>query len=231
MKKRKSPVIAVRKQPRQARSTLLVAAVLEAAVRVLSSEGAGRFTMARVAEKAGVSVGSLYQYFPNKEAILFRLQTDEWQQTTGLLERILADSSLPPPERLRSAVRTFFRSECDEAQLRVALADAAPLYRDAPETRAHRKKATRGVLAFMREVLPGLGAKEHAFAVDVIATAMSAIGEKISEQGRSRAEVDAFAAAMGDMFCSFLDGLARRATHAGHPGTGHTSRKSASTYP
>jgi tetracycline repressor-like protein len=66
-----------RKAPQQARSNELVAAVLEAAIQVLVKEGAQRFTMARVAERAGVSVGSLYQYFPNKAAILFRLQSAE----------------------------------------------------------------------------------------------------------------------------------------------------------
>ena len=53
-----------------------MAAILEAAIQVLHKEGAARFTMARVAAKAGVSVGSLYQYFPNKAALLFRLQSD-----------------------------------------------------------------------------------------------------------------------------------------------------------
>ena len=74
MAERSSPSISTRKQPKQARATDLVAAILEAAVQVLASEGAQRFTTTRVAEKAGVSVGSLYQYFPNKAAILFRLQ-------------------------------------------------------------------------------------------------------------------------------------------------------------
>ena len=85
--------ISSRKQPKQARSAELVAAILEAAVQVLAKEGAQRFTTARVAEKAGVSVGSLYQYFPNKAAILFRLQSDEWRQTTRLLRGILADAA------------------------------------------------------------------------------------------------------------------------------------------
>ncbi len=69
----RSPRISSRKQPKQARANDLVAAVLDAAVQVLSTDGATRFTTARVAERAGVSVGSLYQYFPNKAAILFRL--------------------------------------------------------------------------------------------------------------------------------------------------------------
>src|SRR4051794_5977273 len=114
MTERPSPRLSSRKQPRQARSTELVSAILEAAVQVLAKEGAGRFTTARVAEKAGVSVGSVYQYFPNKAAILFRLQSDEWRQTPRLLRAILEDGDRPPFERLRALVHAFIRSECEE---------------------------------------------------------------------------------------------------------------------
>src|SRR3954454_24787492 len=96
MADRRSRSVSSRKQPQQARSNELVAAILNAAVQVLAKEGAQRFTTARVAERAGVSVGSLYQYFPNKAAILFRLQSDEWRRTSELLAGILA---VPPPER------------------------------------------------------------------------------------------------------------------------------------
>ena len=89
MPDRPSLGISKRKQPRQARSSDLVAAVLEAATQVLGEVGAERFTTARVAERAGVSIGSLYQYFPNKAAILFQLQSDEWRDTTALLAGIL----------------------------------------------------------------------------------------------------------------------------------------------
>lgn len=80
MTSRSTPRISSRKQPRQARSTALVTAILEAAIQVLAEEGAPRFTTARVAERAGVSVGSVYQYFPNKASILFQLQLEEWQR-------------------------------------------------------------------------------------------------------------------------------------------------------
>src|SRR5215468_2364179 len=128
MTARRSARISSRKQPQQARSAGLVAAILEAAVQVLTKEGAQRFTAARVAERAGVSIGSLYQYFPNKAAILFRLQSDEWRQTTDLLSSILEDTGKPPQERLRALVHAFIRSECEEAAVRGALDDAAPLY-------------------------------------------------------------------------------------------------------
>src|SRR4051794_19086778 len=154
MTDRRSPSVSSRKRPKQARSSELVAAILEAAVQVLAKEGAQRFTTARVAEKAGVSVGSLYQYFPNKAAILFRLQSDEWRQTTELLGGILEDVRRPPLERLRTLVHAFIRSECDEAAVRVALDDAAPLYRDAPEAHEARASGERTVAVFMREALP-----------------------------------------------------------------------------
>src|SRR6185369_11226747 len=136
MPPRRIPQIASRKDPQQARSTELVAAILQAAIQVLAKEGAHRFTTARVAAKAGVSVGSVYQYFPNKAAILFKLQSNEWQQTTQMLRNILEDVRNPPLDRLRAVVHAFVRSECDEAGMRVALDDAAPLYRDAPEAQA-----------------------------------------------------------------------------------------------
>ena len=136
MTERRNAPISSRKQPKQARSAELVAAILEAAIQVLAKEGAQRFTTARVAEKAGVSVGSLYQYFPNKAAILFRLQSDEWQQTSELLRGILADTATPPLDRLRALVHAFIRSECDEAAVRVALDEAR--FRDHPLV-GHRK--------------------------------------------------------------------------------------------
>jgi AcrR family transcriptional regulator len=204
MARRRKPVISPRKQPRQARSTQLVADVLEAAVRVLVREGAHRFTTARVAEATGISVGSLYQYFPNKEAILFRLQAEEWRQTLDQLERILGDSAVAPLERLQAAVRTFFISECEEAAFRSALEEAAPLYREAPESLAHAEEGRQLLERFMKEALPGASSRERVFAADLIGTVMSSVGKAVSSQNRSRAEVDDLAVAIGEMFTAYL---------------------------
>lgn len=210
MKKPASPVIAARKRPRQGRSTQLVADVLEAALRVLARDGAQKFSTVRVAEEAGVSVGSLYQYFPNKEAILFRLQTDEWRDTGELLREILHDPARPPLERLRRAVRTFFLSEREEAELRAALGDAASLYRAAPETRAQREAALGYGLELLAEALPGVPAPERALAADVLMTSLSAIGKRLSEESRSRAQTEAWADVVGDMLVHYLTTLAEK---------------------
>lgn len=207
MNDRRKPLISLRKQPKQARSSELMAVILEAAAQVLAKEGAQRFTTARVAEKAGVSVGSLYQYFPNKAAILFRLQSDEWRQTSELLSGILADMEKPPLQRLQVLVHAFIRSECDEAQMRVALDDAAPLYRDAPEAREARASAEGAFAAYLEEVLPAASPAIRALAGDLITTTLSSVGKSFSESPRTDAEIDAFAAAMGEMFCAYLCSL------------------------
>jgi AcrR family transcriptional regulator len=209
MTDRRSPRISSRKQPQQARSADLVATILEAAVQVLAKEGAQRFTTARVAEKAGVSIGSLYQYFPNKAAILFRLQSDEWRQTTEMLSAILEDVRRPPLERLRTLVHAFVRSECEEAGMRVALNDAAPLYRDAPEAQEARASGERTVQVFMREALPGASEAARRLAGDLITTTLSEVGKQFSESPRTPAEIEAYADAMADMFCAYLGSFDR----------------------
>ncbi len=208
MTDRRNAPIATRKQPRQARSTRLVEDVLQAAIQVLASEGAQRFTMARVAERAGVSVGSLYQYFPNKASVLFRLQHDEWRQTHDMLCAILQDTQKTPPERLRTAVHAFIRSECDEAPMRIALDDAAPLYRDAPEAQDVKAEGNRAFSAFMREALPDVSDATHALACQLILTTLTTGGKAFSETARTPAEIDAYSAAMADMFCAYLAHLA-----------------------
>ncbi|RUU11015.1 TetR/AcrR family transcriptional regulator [Mesorhizobium sp. USDA-HM6] len=207
MIQRPSPSISTRKQPKQARATELVEAILQAATQVLASEGAQRFTTTRVAEKAGVSVGSLYQYFPNKAALLFRLQSDEWRQTTDLLCGILEDDEKPPLERLRILVHAFIRSECEEAAVRVALNDAAPLYRDAPEAREAKASAERTAEIFMREALPEASQAVRAMAGELILTTLSTVGQDFSASPRTSEEIEAYADALADMFCAYLGSL------------------------
>jgi AcrR family transcriptional regulator len=69
-----------RKRPVQARSETTVAALFEARIQVLLAVGYRKFTTTRVAERAGVSVGTLYQYFPNRQALI-----------TAVIERYLAE--------------------------------------------------------------------------------------------------------------------------------------------
>lgn len=79
-----------RREPRQERSKQTVEAVLEAVRVVARREGAGAVTTNRIAEAAGVSIGSLYQYFPDKHAIFTTLHQRHVEQVRAVIERALA---------------------------------------------------------------------------------------------------------------------------------------------
>jgi AcrR family transcriptional regulator len=88
MARRESQRVA-RNQPRQSRSRVTVDTILEATIRVLEQEGADAATTSRVAEVAGVSVGTLYQYFANRDAILHALQDRELERASQMLTLLL----------------------------------------------------------------------------------------------------------------------------------------------
>lgn len=67
------PIVKMRKKPTQARAAATIDAIVEAAAQVLQKEGEDALTTGKIAERAGVSIGSIYQYFPNKDAILLAL--------------------------------------------------------------------------------------------------------------------------------------------------------------
>ncbi|HXX66014.1 MAG TPA: TetR family transcriptional regulator [Polyangiaceae bacterium] len=204
MRRYARPTIKPRKVPVQARSTQLVADIVRAAVRVLEREGPHKFTTVRVAETAGVSVGSLYQYFPNKQSILYRLQADEWSRTSEAIDSILQDEGKPPAARLRAMVRFFFHSECDEAPFRLALDAAAPEYHSAPESRAHRVRGQRIWRRFMESAAPRATPAERAFAAQLVLMTVTALGKQVSEKNLTRAQVTRWADAVSDMLLGAL---------------------------
>ena len=84
-----------RKSPQQARSAATIEAIRQATIQVLLADGVGRLTTTRVAERAGVSVGTMYQYYPHKQALLF-----------GIVEKqlvLIEDAMCAASERLMGA--------------------------------------------------------------------------------------------------------------------------------
>ena len=85
-----------RKTPVQARSAASVDAILEATIQVLLDVGKERLTTTRVALRAGVSVGTLYQYFPNKSALLQAVLTSHLNEVTEAVEAVCRDQKGKP---------------------------------------------------------------------------------------------------------------------------------------
>jgi AcrR family transcriptional regulator len=80
-----------RKSPRQDRSRATVEAILEAATDILIRQGAGRLTTNRIAERAGVNIASLYQYFPGKHAIIAELRRRHGAKERAAVRRVLVE--------------------------------------------------------------------------------------------------------------------------------------------
>jgi AcrR family transcriptional regulator len=78
--------VALRKEPSQRRSVATVGIILDAAAHILEEHGLGGYTTNSIAERAGVSIGSCYQYFPSKEAIAVALASRETAQISRGLE-------------------------------------------------------------------------------------------------------------------------------------------------
>ncbi len=177
--------------------------ILEAAVRVLRRQGATGFTTTRVAEVAGISVGSLYQYYPNKASLLFRVHEQEDERTWGEIEAIMEEVGTPPRERVVRAIDRFFETEADEAELRRALQDAAVLYRDSREFGAHMSRVVERVSRFMNDAWPARRVRSETleFASRFVVAVVSATAEEVTNRGTDRAELRKWSRTCSAMLC------------------------------
>lgn len=108
--KNAQPRVRARKSPQQSRSRVTVEAILDGAIRVLQQEGSLALTTTRIAQAAGVSVGTLYQYFPNRKSILDALQEREFQRTLIMMQAVMVDSQPGSTDELaRAVIRGLFR--------------------------------------------------------------------------------------------------------------------------
>jgi AcrR family transcriptional regulator len=117
-----------RKRPKQERSSATVDAILDAAARVLVKQGFERATTNRVAEEAGVSIGSLYQYFPNKEALVAALMQQHLEEMSSIISSTFARIvSEPVPIVVREMVRLMIRAHAVNPRLHKALMEQLPM--------------------------------------------------------------------------------------------------------
>lgn len=114
-----TPRLTPRKKPRQARSQALVEAALVATERVLAEEGFEAMTTNRVAEVAGISVGSLYQYFPSKESLVTAVVVSVHEDVLDrLAQALLTHAESPWPVVGQQIVDAFLAPFADEARAR-----------------------------------------------------------------------------------------------------------------
>ncbi|MDR3727760.1 MAG: TetR/AcrR family transcriptional regulator [Terracidiphilus sp.] len=111
-----------RKTPQQSRSVATVEAIHDATIQVLLKDEADRLTTVRVAQRAGVSVGTLYQYFPNKQALMFAVLERHLLQVAKAVEDACATNHFQPLEvMVDELVNRFIDAKLADRDTSVAL--------------------------------------------------------------------------------------------------------------
>ena len=113
-----STQLSPRKAPRQSRSQATVTAILDATARILVERGFAAASTNAVAERAGVSVGSLYQYFPNKDSLIAALHDRHGRQMSALLDAaLLRHRGASLPEALAGVIESAVKAHQLDADL------------------------------------------------------------------------------------------------------------------
>jgi AcrR family transcriptional regulator len=116
-----------RKRPRQARSQATVDAILAATARVLVRQGFDGLTTNAVADAAGVSIGSLYQYFPNKEALVAALIEQHIEEmNAAIVAELQRVAKQPIAQAARSVIELTIRAHAIEPELHRVLTEQVP---------------------------------------------------------------------------------------------------------
>jgi len=178
-----------RKTPVQARSTATVEAIYEATIQVLLCEGAERLTTTRVAERAGVSVGTLYQYYPNKQSLLFAVLQGHMNKVSEAVEAACEHAhGKPLAEMVKDVVEAFVdvkmeRTDISTALYRIAAeVDGPALVRRAAQ---RSQKALEDALMTAPETALG----QEKFAIQMMFAAMAGTTRSVLEAGASPAMV------------------------------------------
>jgi AcrR family transcriptional regulator len=120
----------MRKQPQQARSQATTDAILQSGAHILGQRGWRGLTTNAVAEAAGVSIGSLYQYFPNKLALVEAVRGRHFDEVLAVL-RAAADDKLPRARRIESLVDGMIGVHSRHPAAHRVLLEEAPRSEDA----------------------------------------------------------------------------------------------------
>jgi AcrR family transcriptional regulator len=175
-----------RKTPIQARSTASVEAIMQATIQVLLEQGKSKLTTTRVAHRAGVSVGTLYQYFPNKSSLLQALLKQHLDGTAFAIETACESAQGKPLAQMAEAViASFVQAKFHNIDASVALYAVSD---DLEGKRIARMMHTRAIKAMtaMLETAPGKPIPAPEAVAKTLLAAMAGVSRSILETGVTR---------------------------------------------
>lgn len=178
-----------RKRPIQARSAVTVEAISEATIQVLLSHGEERLTTTRIAERAGVSVGTLYQYFPNKQSLLFAVLEHHMNNVAARVEAACVSARHKPlAEMIKEMVEAFVDAKMERADISVALYRVSADVGGTTLTKRASQRLRKAVEA-MLQTAPDPKSPPDKFAIDIMLAAMAGAMRSLLEAGPTSATV------------------------------------------
>lgn len=167
---RKKPPAPTRRVPIQQRSVATVEAILEATIQILDRSGPDALTTNAIAGRAGISVGSLYQYFPDKQSILAALLTRHAERVQGMMSAALAGADGQRVlDHIDVLARALIAAEVSDLRLSRIFHQLLPPIPDSPVDRF--EAAMESVVAGMLAAAPDLRPRDPALAAAVIVRA------------------------------------------------------------
>ena len=192
-----------RKTPVQERSNASVNAILQATVQVLLKEGIAKITTKRVAARAGVSIGTLYQYFPNKNSllhVLFRQQLDSFELNFHKACTAVRGAKLI--EMAEALASAFVKTKFGDAETSIAL------YAAAGNSDGCRRMRTRTakVLADTITTASDRTVMDPPRVARMLFSAMAGISRDIIAAGLSRNTMSEMERELTQLLCAYLLG-------------------------
>jgi AcrR family transcriptional regulator len=179
-----------RKTPIQARSSASVEAILQATLQDLLAVGKERLTTTRVALRAGVSVGTLYQYFPNKSALLQACLRRHMDRVAGAIEQICEQHRQQPLETMVEAlVQAYISAKMGDGKASAALYAVSADVDGAVIAKAAQARSHRVVAAMFAATSDRLAKKPEVIATVVLAVANGVV-RRLLEARHPEREVD-----------------------------------------
>jgi AcrR family transcriptional regulator len=197
-----------RRRPRQERARATVEAILQAAAELISGEGYAAMSTNAVAARAGVSIGSLYQYFPNKQSILVALLEQHMSGVRPAIERSLEDMANPAIP-LSEAMRRMFTRLTDlhrdaDPRLQRVLGEEVPHPPHIREQRRHREvEYTARVAAILRD-RPDVQVDHPGVSAHVLVQATSALTRWLAHDAPANLDREAYVIAAVRLLTSHL---------------------------
>lgn len=178
-----------RKTPVQARSAVTVEAISEATIQVLLSLGTDRLTTTRVAERAGVSVGTLYQYYPNKQSLLFAVLEDHLDKVSAAVETACERArGMPLAEMVQEVVEAFVDAKMERTDISTALYRIAAEVGGPALVKRMGQRSQKALEAMLRTA-PDAVLRQEKFAIQMMFSAMAGTTRSVLEAGASPAMV------------------------------------------